>query len=122
MPRNYKLTAGQLVDGWLKEQQRILETLDPKLLARYRELDGCIKAVNVAEAVESARQRKSDQSTGPCEAEPPHTWIMPAYRTPLSEHKKKLIEFLSKNSRCTRSFISRETGIPLGSLSALLKD
>lgn len=41
---------------------------------------------------------------------------------PLTEiHKSNLIKFLSKHGTCAREFILEETGIPEGSLSALLK-
>jgi hypothetical protein len=48
--------------------------------------------------------------------------VGPAPRTPLSEQKKKLIAFLKKHGRCVRGCIARGTGIPPGSLSALLQD
>jgi hypothetical protein len=51
---------------------------------------------------------------------PPQNVRLYLKRVPMAEHRKKLIEFLRGKERCTRSEMASATGIPEGSISALL--
>jgi hypothetical protein len=89
--------SNDLIRRWREQRREILKTLAPEMLKEYRRLSGLIRAV-LAEEAQFAR------------------------RASLADHKKKLIAFFTEHGPAHRGEIVNKTGIPLGSLGALLRE
>lgn len=92
------VSSNELIKRWRSRRKEILKTLDPKLFADYRRLTTLIRSVRVEEVKTTA------------------------IRKTMSEHREKLIGFLKECGTASRAEIVTATGIPQGSLSALLTE
>ncbi len=69
--------------------------------------------------------KSDDPPIGPVPPEPPqdvNLTVTEGKRVPMAEHRKRLIQFIRNKGQCTRAGMISGTGIPEGSISALLSN
>jgi hypothetical protein len=114
----------------LRERRReILKALSPELLAEYRRLGIAIRTVIIEEGKSTVAKCTNDGKFDALLATVfGHLLTSDEFgqqlkeRTPMSAHKKRLIDFLHDARMATRAQILASTGIPEGSLSQLLRE
>lgn len=133
MPRVGAMTTTELMNRLRKRQGEILQSLSPELLAEYTKLAEMIALIRAEEdRVAAAHGKKIGDAVGVpvfiedhgglelvIKGAPPATSV--GTRLPLAVQKEKVIRFLDNNGPMPRSTILSMTGVPAGSLSALLK-
>jgi hypothetical protein len=102
------ISVSDLVRRLRKQQSEILKALPQELFAEYKRLGKLIEDIVAQESEQIPPQIGFKE-------------ILALPRIPLFRHKQKLIVFLRTSGPATRKEIAEATGIPMGSLSSLLK-
>lgn len=89
------------ISRWEDRQQEIIELLPPELLVEYRQLQSLIEEV----------QRTVEECGNTVGS-----------HTPMTIHKQKLIDLLTKDGPVSRLEINTRLSIPAGTVGALLDD
>lgn len=133
-------TTGELVLRLRNRRRAILGTLPKEVRREFLRLGKLIKTV-----LDEERRRQEEMAADPFSdraGSDPFTWprtaeeslrhptvggqpVEPLFpdsgRVPLSVHKRALVAFLREHGPASREEIAAKTGIPAGSLSALLR-
>jgi hypothetical protein len=117
------LSASELIHMLLDRRREILLTLEPHLLAEYRDLGKSIRTIEaqLARLASQQGQEGTEEQPDTLQSRARRFVLAPAPRIRMAIHKKKLIDFLRANGcPASRTEILTGTKIPSGSLSSLL--
>jgi hypothetical protein len=101
-------TVNELIARWRERRRQILDALPTTLRAEFYRLGAAIKSIKSMFGERNTKIRVV------------HTPV--SGRIPMSEHKKKAVDYLRQVESATRLEILANTGVPEGSLSQLLRD
>src|SRR6266567_7831880 len=118
-----RMDVHKVLDRLRQRRREILSQLPPRLNSEFRDLETTIGCVE--QEIASLRPSPAQPESSCGLFDPPRPRPVPelnddARTVPLAERKIALVKYLNEHGPKSRADILRETGIPAGSLSALL--
>ena len=122
------MNAKKLVSSLRDKRDKILEALPADKREEYRNLTIAIQIAEKELAADKAAQRLTADSqpspngdaTHAIEQEKPAEESQKHAKLSLADRQTQVVKFLTKNGPATRNQIIEATGVPLGSLGAIL--